>query len=139
VKASKGGALGIGIGSCLHAENNTVKRFLASSVWRVKNMPRGLMRTFVTAGPIATGFCRCLAGGLNPGTALVTGASRHIVHITSMAFRQTPLALEMIDAARKKGVDVTTERYPDTAGMMRRLESAVFDEGWQQRLGIDVR
>jgi len=69
------------------------------------------------------------------GDAAVTGASLHIVHITSMAFRQTPLALEMIDGAKKRGLDVTTECYPYTAGQTQ-LESAVFDPGWQERLGI---
>ncbi len=63
------------------------------------------------------------------------GASLHIVHITSMAVRQTPLCLRMIDGARAHGLDVTTEMYPYTAGSTA-LESAVFDPGWQERLGI---
>ena len=62
--------------------------------------------------------------------AVATGAQLHIVHITSMAMRQTPLALEMIDGAK-----VTTECYPYTAGQTR-LESAVFNPGWQEQLGI---
>jgi len=64
------------------------------------------------------------------GDAAATGAQLHIVHITSMALRQTPLALEMIDGAK-----VTTECYPYTAGQTR-LESAVFNAGWQEQLGI---
>jgi dihydroorotase len=52
-----------------------------------------------------------------------------------MAFRQTPLALEMIDGAKKRGLDITTECYPYTAGMTD-LASAIFDAGWQERLGI---
>jgi dihydroorotase len=52
-----------------------------------------------------------------------------------MAFRQTPLALEMMAGARKLGIDVTTEAYSYTAGMTR-LETAIFDPGWQERLGI---
>jgi N-acyl-D-aspartate/D-glutamate deacylase len=70
--------------------------------------------------------------------AAVTGASIHIVHITSMAMGQTGLALEMIEGARKHGLDVTTEAYPYTAGQTR-LDSAVFDEGWQQKLGITYK
>ncbi len=42
---------------------------------------------------------------------------------------------EMILDARKKGLDVTTEAYPYTAAMTG-LETAIFDEGWQQKLGI---
>jgi N-acyl-D-aspartate/D-glutamate deacylase len=67
--------------------------------------------------------------------AAITGAPLHVVHITSMAFGDTPHALEMMRGARVRGLDVTTECYPYTAGMTR-LDSAIFDEGWQQRLGI---
>jgi dihydroorotase len=67
--------------------------------------------------------------------AAATSAGLHIVHITSMAFRQTPLCLTMIHGARAHGVDVTTEAYPYTAGMTN-LETAIFDRGWQERLGI---
>ena len=67
--------------------------------------------------------------------AAVTGASIHLVHITSMAASQTNLMLEMIAGARKHGLDITTEAYPYTAGETR-LDSAVFDVDWQARLGI---
>ena len=84
-------------------------------------------------GPVEPGVMDSLQEVI--GNAASTGASLHIVHITSMAFRQTPLALEMIDGARRRGLDVTTECYPYTAGMTQ-LESAVFDPGWQERLAI---
>jgi dihydroorotase len=45
------------------------------------------------------------------------------------------LVLEIIEGARKRGVDVTTEAYPYTAGSTP-IESAIFDEGWQERLRI---
>lgn len=70
--------------------------------------------------------------------AAITGASVHIVHITSMALAQTGLAIEMIQAARQHGLDLTTEAYPYTAGQTR-LDSAIFDESWQQRLGITYK
>jgi hypothetical protein len=50
--------------------------------------------------------------------ASVTGASLHVVHITSVAGRLTGTCLEMIEGARKRGVDVTTEMYP-----LRRLRA----------------
>src|ERR1039458_10098125 len=40
----------------------------------------------------------------------------------------------MIQGARARGLDVTTEAYPYTAGMTD-LASAIFAEGWQQRQG----
>ena len=42
----------------------------------------------------------------------------------------------MIDGARARGLDVTTECYPYTAGMTD-IASGVFDEGWREALGID--
>lgn len=66
--------------------------------------------------------------------AAATGASVHVVHITSMGLRQTALCLRMIAGARRSGLDVTTEMYPYTAGMTD-IGSAVFDEGWQARQG----
>ena len=66
--------------------------------------------------------------------AAATGASLHVVHITSMGLRETALCLEMIEGARRRGLDITTEAYPYTAGMTD-LSSAVFGEGWQARQG----
>jgi N-acyl-D-aspartate/D-glutamate deacylase len=68
--------------------------------------------------------------------AAVSGASLHVVHLNSAAMRRTPEGLRMIDGARLHGLDVTTEAYPYIAGATR-LESALFDPGWQQRQSID--
>ncbi len=67
--------------------------------------------------------------------AAVSGASLHVVHLNSAAMGRTPEGLRMIEGARLHGLDVTTEAYPYTAGATR-LESALFDPGWQQRQGI---
>jgi len=64
-----------------------------------------------------------------------TGASVHIVHLNSSTRAAIPAMMEMIAGARKRGIDVTTEAYPYTAGSTF-LESALFDEGWQQLMGI---
>ncbi len=66
--------------------------------------------------------------------AAATGASVHVVHITSSGIRETALLLSMIEGARKRGLDITTELYPYTAGMTD-LASAIFSEGWQMRQG----
>ncbi|MBI4541085.1 MAG: amidohydrolase family protein [Gemmatimonadetes bacterium] len=68
--------------------------------------------------------------------AAVTGAPLHVLHVHSSGLAATPRLLAMIDAARGRGLDVTTEVYPYTAGMTA-LQSAIFDEGWQDILGID--
>ena len=67
--------------------------------------------------------------------AAITGAKLHIVHVTSMSLGALPFVLDMIEAARKQGIDVTTEAYPYTAASTF-LESTMFDDGWQDRLGI---
>ncbi len=68
--------------------------------------------------------------------AAITGAPLHVVHINSTGTQWTPKLLQIIGEARSRGMDVTTECYPYTAGMTR-IESALFDEGFQQRLGVD--
>ncbi len=67
--------------------------------------------------------------------AVLTGAPLHIVHINSMSLGNIGLSLEMVKAAIGKGFDISTELYPYTAGSTS-LQSAMFDEDWQQRLGI---
>ena len=67
-----------------------------------------------------------------------TGAPLHVVHITSMGLKNTPQLISMVEGAQKQGLDVTTECYPYTASSTS-LESAIFDEGWQQRYGITYR
>ena len=42
----------------------------------------------------------------------------------------------MIGDARGRGLDITTEAYPYSAGSTA-IESALFDPGWQKVFGID--
>jgi dihydroorotase len=86
------------------------------------------------------------AGGKEPETGLsaleeviaaaaATGAPLHVVHITSMGMKYTPQLIAMVEGAQKRGIDVTTECYPYTAGSTY-LQSAVFDPGWQEKMEI---
>jgi N-acyl-D-aspartate/D-glutamate deacylase len=63
------------------------------------------------------------------GTAL-TGAPLHIVHINSSGLAQTREMLQMVAEAQSRGLDVTTEAYPYSAGMTE-IQSANYD-GWEQ-------
>ena len=89
------------------------------------------------------------AGAVEPGSAIgalqevladaaSTGASLHVVHITSMCLRQTAICLNMIEGAARRGLDVTTEAYPYTATQTR-LDSAIYDDGWQEKFGITFK
>jgi N-acyl-D-aspartate/D-glutamate deacylase len=63
--------------------------------------------------------------------AAITGARLHVVHINSSGQESTVKLLDMISGARKRGIDITTEAYPYTAGATR-IESAIF-EGWEKK------
>ena len=67
--------------------------------------------------------------------AVLTNAPLHIVHINSMSLSNIQLAIDMVTAAKNKGFDIATELYPYTAGSTM-LQSAMFNEGWQERLEI---
>ncbi|MGC1617403.1 MAG: amidohydrolase family protein [Candidatus Acidiferrum sp.] len=70
--------------------------------------------------------------------AAATGAPLHVVHITSMGLKFTPELISMVEGAQRHGLDVTTECYPYTAGSTA-LQSAVFDPGWQESMGITYK
>src|ERR1700730_2600508 len=70
--------------------------------------------------------------------AAATGAPLHVVHITSMGLKYTPELIAMVEGARHHGLDVTTECYPYTAGSTA-LQSAIFDPGWQENMGITYK
>jgi N-acyl-D-aspartate/D-glutamate deacylase len=70
------------------------------------------------------------------GAAAITGAALHIVHINSTCLRDSLECLAMVEGARARGLDVTTEAYPYIAGMTA-VNSAVFNPGWREKLGID--
>jgi N-acyl-D-aspartate/D-glutamate deacylase len=110
-----------------------------------------IMRAFrVAARRLAPVFVHLRSGGLLDhaggvaglqeviADAAATGAPLHVVHVTSMGLSATPTLLDIIEGARARGLDVTTEAYPYTAGATM-LQSAVFDPGFQERQGIDYK
>jgi len=87
------------------------------------------------------------AGRIEPGSAIesveeviaaaaITGASLHIVHVNSTCLRDSLECISLIEGARARGLDVTTEAYPYIAGMTA-INSALFNPGWREKLGID--
>jgi N-acyl-D-aspartate/D-glutamate deacylase len=63
--------------------------------------------------------------------AAASGAPLHIVHINSAATAKTAVALRMIEGVRARGLDVTTEAYPYTAGMTE-IASAHYND-WESQ------
>ena len=124
------GALGIGMGiayvpGATHDEILDV--FHLASIRRVP-----IYVHLRSAGPVEPGGIEALEEVM--ADAASTGASLHVVHITSTELRQTPLALRLIHGAHQHGLDFTTEAYPYTAGMTD-LSSAIFSPGWEERTG----
>ncbi len=61
------------------------------------------------------------------GASAVTGAPVHVVHLNSVSLESTPETLRLVEQARERGIDVTAEAYPYSAGMTR-IESALLDQ-----------
>jgi N-acyl-D-aspartate/D-glutamate deacylase len=67
--------------------------------------------------------------------AVATGAPLHIVHINSSSLGTYETNLGVILGAQERGADISTEAYPYTAASTG-IQSALFDEGWQETMGI---
>ena len=131
----KQGALGVGFG---------INYTAAASHWEILEMFR------LAAKRRAPCFVHMRYAGLKEPTnsiraleevlsaTAITGAPLHVVHISSMGLRGTPLLLQMIGEAQSRGLDVTTECYPYTATQTM-IQSAIYDEGWKEALGIDYK
>jgi N-acyl-D-aspartate/D-glutamate deacylase len=130
------GGIGVGFG-IMYTE--------AASYWEILEMFRVAGEfhapSFVHmrhAGPLEPGGVRGLSEVL--AASAVGGGPLHLVHLNSMSLK-LPIfqeMIQMIEEARQHGLDVTTESYPYTASQTR-IESAIYDEGWQQRLGITYK
>ncbi len=70
------------------------------------------------------------------GAAAITGAALQIVHINSSCVKDGIECVAMVAGARARGLDITTEAYPYIAGMTA-INSALFNPGWREKLGVD--
>ena len=89
------------------------------------------------------------AGQLEPGSAVesvseviaasaISGAPLHIVHMNSSCLKDSMECLSMVEGARARGLDISTEAYPYIAGMTY-INSALFNPGFREKLGIDYK
>jgi cytosine/adenosine deaminase-related metal-dependent hydrolase len=69
--------------------------------------------------------------------SVITGAPVHIKHLHSSCGPDSPECLQILDEARARAVEVTTETYPYTVGMTN-IEATVFD-GWEARSDDDFK
>jgi dihydroorotase len=94
--------------------------------------PEELARVFGVAGSHDLSIhvhIRSGVAGLTEALRLAedAGAPLHVVHLNSSGTTETPEMLRLIQAARDRGQDVTTEAYPYDAGMTE-IRSAILDE-----------
>jgi N-acyl-D-aspartate/D-glutamate deacylase len=125
------GALGIGLGlaySPSATAEEILDLFYLAAKWK-----RVVFVHVRDAGTTTPGIVESLQEVI--GDAAASGASLHIVHIGSMAQKKTPEALRMIEGARMRGLDVTTEAYPYIAGSTS-LESAMFEPARKRSWGV---
>ncbi len=120
------GALGVGFG---------INYSPAATTAEIERMFRVAARNHVPA------FVHVRTNGIGAIQEVITAAESsraplHIVHVGSSGSGDVPAILDLIDAKRKAGLDLTTEVYPYIAGSTR-LESAIFNDGWQKSMGID--
>lgn len=60
------------------------------------------------------------------GAAALTGAPLHIAHLNSMSLEETPRTIRIFEEALERGLDVTAEAYPYSAGLTS-IQSALLD------------
>jgi hypothetical protein len=129
----RAGALGIGIGieyTPGASRGEIIEVFRLAAEYRVP--------VFVhvrSAGQVEPGSSIESVGEMIAASA-VTGAPVHIVHLNGSCMAAAPECLRMVEGARGRGLDVTTEAYPYGAGMTA-IGSALFNPGWRERRGLD--
>lgn len=131
----KAGALAVGMGinyteAATHQE--ILEMFRVAAKYQA---PVHVHVRFAGAGEPSTGLA-AVEEVMAAGAA--TGAPLHVVHITSIGLAQTPQLMQLVEGAQHHGLDVTTECYPYVAASTA-LESALFDLGWQERMGITYK
>lgn len=114
----RAGAVGVGFGLAYTP---------AATEWEALEMYRVAARyrapTFVHLRSGMRGLEEVIAA------SAITGAPLHVVHINSSAGGQIRQMLQIIEEAKSRGLDVTTEAYPYEAGMTS-IQSALYAD-WQ--------
>jgi len=132
----KRGAVGVGLG-IVYTPAATEWELL--EVFRLAKRYDAFAHVHVRGASSAAGAGADREQGLLEAIALsaVSGTPVHIAHIQSSGQASTPRMLDIIAEARNRGIDVSTECYPYTAGATR-IESFLFDS-WEDRPEADYQ
>jgi N-acyl-D-aspartate/D-glutamate deacylase len=125
------GAPGVGFG---------INYTAAATYWEILEMFRAAAQARAACyvhlrgmGPLEPGAVVAASEAL--AASAITGAGLHIVHANSTGLRAAAQLLQLVREARGQGRDVTTECYPYTATQTD-IASAIYADGWQQKMGI---
>ncbi len=120
----KKGAVAVGIGV---AYTKAASPFEIVDMFRIAARFGAPVHTHIRfASSVAAGNMRQFGLLEVIAAAASTGAPLQVVHVNSSGQADTAGFLEIIRGARERGLDVTTEAYPYTAGATR-IETAIFD------------
>jgi len=128
------GAVAVGLGVVYTPAAQTWELL---EVFRLAARYRTFTHVHVRGASSAAGAGADREAGLLEVLALsaASGAPVHVAHIQSSGQGSTARMLDIIGDARSRGIDVTTECYPYTAGATR-IESFLFDS-WYDRPEAD--
>ena len=70
--------------------------------------------------------------------SMISGARLHILHVGTSALSKGPEVLDASKSARAHGLSLTADAYPYGAAEAS-ITTAIFDPGWQERLGITYK
>lgn len=127
------GALGIGFGIQYvpgAGREEIIDMFAVGAEYEVTSFVHDRYFGLIEPGSSVEAVQELIAG------AAITGASIHMVHVGSSGLGQVPRILDMIEGAQSRGLDITTEVYPYTAGSTD-IRAALFDSGWRERTDSD--
>lgn len=128
------GAIGVGSGT-QYAPGITHKEML--DVTSVAGKTKSCVFTHVRYGSLVEPDSTLESVQESIANAAITKACVHVVHINSMAMSDAPLMVQLMRAARERGIDVSTETYP-WDGSVDAIRSVIFEPGWEKRWGVNV-
>lgn len=126
------GALGIGIG--LEYSPGTTRHELIEVFRLAQSLDVPIFVHARSSGLLEPGTGVASVGEL-VGAAAIAGAPVHLHHVNSTCMRDALECIAMMAGARERGLDVSTEAYPYTVAMTE-INSAFFNPGWRDKLGI---
>lgn len=131
VRAIRDGAVGIGFGINYTPGASYEEIFALFEVAAAEGVPCHLHARY--KGNIFP-LTMSLAAMEVVAMATATGAQAQLAHLISSTVGSAPLSIAIVEGAQARGIDVGFDFHVWTRNQTS-LQSALFDEGWQERFG----